>query len=467
MTMEKMILSQHAMPLKRLTSLPRCSGKGALAGCVFAVMWAISLASLAQVAKAEDPAVTLRELRTQLTGKGASDPDLQLRYAAALQQTGQGAESGIVLNGLRGRSLTPAQQAQFADLAFTQGVWDAAALQERGQLAAAYDKLAPLLAQRPKDINALGLQGRLYAMAGDGARAMEIARDLIASNPKSAQAQLDAALIAAHARDTRFADSALQSALNLAPNDASVARTASQTYRLIGKPDKAAELAQRATVLQAEAPARAAAEKAAAEKAAAEKAAAEKAAAEKAAAEKAAAEKAAAEKAAAEKTAAEKAAAEKAAAEKAAAEKAAAEKAAADKVAAEKAATEKAAAEKAAAEKAAAERAAAEKAAAEKVAAEKAAAEKAAAEKAAAEKAAAEKAAADKAAAEKVAAERTAAEKAAAEKAAAEKVAADRAAASEKAAAAKAAAESAAAERAAAKQAAAEKIAADRAAAAE
>ena len=515
--MKKMILSQHAMPLKRPASLPRCSRKGALVGCVLAVMCAISPASRAQVANTEDPAVTLRELRTQLTGKGASDPDLQLRYAAALQQTGQGAESGIVLNGLRGRSLTPAQQAQFADLAFTQGVWDAAALQERGQLAAAYDKLAPLLAQRPKDINALGLQGRLYAMAGDGARAMEIARDLIASNPKSAQAQLDAALIAAHARDTRFADSALQSALNLAPNDASVARTASQTYRLIGKPDKAAELAQRATVLQAEAPARAAAEKAAAEKAAAEKAAAEKAAAEKAAAEKAAAEKAAAEKAAAEKTAAEKAAAEKAAAEKAAAEKAAAEKAAAEKTAAEKAAaekaaaekaaaekaaTEKAAAEKAAAEKAAAERAAAEKAAAEKVAAEKAAAEKAAAEKAAAEKAAAEKAAADKAAAEKVAAEkaaaekaaaekaaaekaaaekaaaekaaaekaaaeRTAAEKAAAEKAAAEKVAADRAAASEKAAAAKAAAESAAAERAAAKQAAAEKIAADRAAAAE
>ena len=357
------------MPLKRLTSLPRCSGKGALAGCVFAVMWAISLASLAQVAKAEDPAVTLRELRTQLTGKGASDPDLQLRYAAALQQTGQGAESGIVLNGLRGRSLTPAQQAQYADLAFTQGVWDAAALQERGQLAAAYDKLAPLLAQRPTDIDALGLQGRLYAMAGNTARAMEIARDLMASNPKSAQAQLDAALIAAHARDTRFADSALQSALTLAPSDASVARTASQTYRLIGKPDKAAELAQRAAALQAEAPARAAAEKAAAEKVAAEKAAAEKAASERADAEKAAAEKAAAEKVAAEKGATEKAVADKVAAERAAA----AEKAAAAKAAAENAAAERDAARKAAAEKIAADRAAAEKAAADKTAAARAA----------------------------------------------------------------------------------------------
>ena len=489
-----MILSQHAMPLKRLTSLPRCSGKGALAGCVFAVMWAISLASLAQVAKAEDPAVTLRELRTQLTGKGASDPDLQLRYAAALQQTGQGAESGIVLNGLRGRSLTPAQQAQYADLAFTQGVWDAAALQERGQLAAAYDKLAPLLAQRPTDIDALGLQGRLYAMAGNTARAMEIARDLMASNPKSAQAQLDAALIAAHARDTRFADSALQSALTLAPSDASVARTASQTYRLIGKPDKAAELAQRAAALQAEAPARAAAEKAAAEKVAAEKAAAEKAASEKAVAEKAAAEKAAAEKVAAEKGATEKAAADKvaaeraAAAEKAAAAKAAAENAAAERDAARKAAAEKIAADRAAAvEKAAAEKAAAEKAAADKVAAERAAAaEKAAAAKAAAENAAAERDAARKAAAEKIAADRAAAvEMAAAEKAAAEKAVADRAAAekaaadktaaeraaaadksaAEKSAADRAAAEKAAVERSAAERAAAEKAAADRAAA--
>ena len=476
-----MILSQHAMPLKRLANLPRCSGKGALAGCVFAVMWAISLASLAQVAKAEDPAVTLRELRTQLTGKGASDPDLQLRYAAALQQTGQGAESGIVLNGLRGRSLTPAQQAQYADLAFTQGVWDAAALQERGQLAAAYDKLAPLLAQRPTDIDALGLQGRLYAMAGNTARAMEIARDLMASNPKSAQAQLDAALIAAHARDTRFADSALQSALTLAPSDASVARTASQTYRLIGKPDKAAELAQRAAALQAEAPARAAAEKAAAEKVAAEKAAAEKAASERAVAEKAAAEKAAAEKVAAEKGATEKAAADKvaaeraAAAEKAAAAKAAAENAAAERDAARKAAAEKIAADRAAAvEKAAAEKAAAEKAAADKVAAERAAAaEKAAAAKAAAENAAAERDAARKAAAEKIAADRAAAveqaaaAKAAAEKAAADKIAAERAAAVEKAAAEKAAAEKAVADRAAAEKAAADKTAAERAAAAD
>ena len=455
MKMQMTMLPQRTLPGRRLASRTRRPGRIALAGCALAFLWAISTASLGQVAGSEDPAATLRDLRTQMSGKGANDPDLQLRYAAALQQTGQGVESGVVLNALRDRSLTPAQRQAYDDLAFSQGVWDAAALQERGQLAAAYDKLAPLVAQRPKDIAALGLLGRLYAMAGDGARAMEIARDLIASNPKDAQAQLQAALIAAQARDSRFADSALQSALSLAPKDAAVARTASQTYRLIGKPDKAAELSQRAAALQAEAPARAAAEKAAAEKAAGEKAAAEKAAAEKAAAEKAAAEKAAAEKASAEKAAAEKAAAEKAAAEKAAAEKIAADRAAAvEKAAAEKAAAEKAAADKIAADKAAA----AEKAAAAKAAAENAAAERAAAKKAAAEKLAVERAAA---------AEKAAAEKAAAEKAAADKVAAERAAAAEKAAAAKAAAESAAAERAAAKKAAAEKIAAERAAAVE
>jgi hypothetical protein len=429
---------------------------------MLAVLWAMCSAPLAQVTGVEDPARALRELRTLMMGKGASDPDLQLRYAAALQQTGQGVESGAVLRALRDRQLTPAQRAQYDDLAFSQGVWDAAALQERGQLAASYDKLSPLLAQRPKDIGALGLLGRLYAMAGDTTRAMEVARDLAASNPQNPQAQLAAAVIAAQARDTRFADSALQSALSLAPRDPEVARTASQTYRLIGKPDKAAELSQRATVLQSEAPARAAAEKAAAEKAAADKAAAEKAAAERAAAERAATEKTAAERAAAERAAAEKAAAEKAAADRAAAERAAAEKAAAERAAAEKAAADRAAAERAAAEKAAAEKAAAEKAAAEKAAAERAAAERAAAEKAAAEKAAAEKAAAERAAAERAAAEKAAAEKAAAEKAAAERAAAERAAA-EKAAAERAAAEKAAAERAAAERAADEKAAAERA----
>ena len=360
--------------------MPRRAGKGTLAGCTLVVLWAICSAPFAQVTGVEESARALRELRTLMMGKGASDPDLQLRYAAALQQTGQGVESGAVLRALRDRQLTPAQREQYDDLAFSQGVWDAAALQERGQLAASYEKLTPLLAQRPKDVGALGLLGRLYAMAGDTARAMDVARDLAVSNPRNPQAQLAAAVIAAQARDGRFADSALQSALSLAPRDPEVARTASQTYRLIGKPDKAAELSQRAAVLQSEAPARAAAEKAAAEKIAAEKAASEKAAAERAAAERAAAERSAAERVAAEKAAAERAAAERAAAEKAAAEKVAAEMVAAERAAAERAAAERAAAEKVAAEKVAAEKVAAEKVAAEKVAAEKVAAEKVAAE---------------------------------------------------------------------------------------
>ncbi|EPN71175.1 cellulose synthase operon protein C, partial [Pseudomonas syringae pv. actinidiae ICMP 19101] len=52
-------------------------------------------------------------------------------------------------------------------------------LREGGDLAGAYDTLAPALAQRPDDIQAVSAFARMYTANGDSARAFELYKPLL------------------------------------------------------------------------------------------------------------------------------------------------------------------------------------------------------------------------------------------------------------------------------------------------
>ncbi|MFY0022598.1 tetratricopeptide repeat protein, partial [Acinetobacter baumannii] len=66
-------------------------------------------------------------------------------------------------------------------------------LREGGDLAAAYDTLAPALSQRPTDIGALSALARMFNAAGDNARALALYKPLAERNPRDVTVLLGAA----------------------------------------------------------------------------------------------------------------------------------------------------------------------------------------------------------------------------------------------------------------------------------
>lgn len=201
------------------------------------------LAALASAyANARDPERGLAILRALLERSPRADHDLTLSYAGVLLQAEQDVEVAGILRDLQGRDLTLAQRKRHDDLLFLYRVRQAEQLREQGELEAAYETLAPALAQRPQDSLAVAALARMYAANGDPAQALELYKPLLVRNPDDARLQLGAADVAARVKANGYAEQALERALTLAPNDAETLTAAAAVYRSMGRTGKAAEL---------------------------------------------------------------------------------------------------------------------------------------------------------------------------------------------------------------------------------
>ncbi|TBU95623.1 cellulose biosynthesis protein BcsC [Phytopseudomonas dryadis] len=193
-------------------------------------------------ADAGDPVRATAMLRDLLARSPRPEPGLTLRYAGILLQTEQDVEVSAILRDLQGQPLNPAERKQYDDLLFLYRVRQAEHLRERGDLVAAYDTLAPALAQRPQDGQAVSALARMYAASGNPGKALELYKPLLQREPDNAQLQIGAADMAAQVRDGAFAERALERALRLAPGDPDVLTTAARIYQNQGKSGKAAKL---------------------------------------------------------------------------------------------------------------------------------------------------------------------------------------------------------------------------------
>ncbi|WP_271411168.1 cellulose biosynthesis protein BcsC [Pseudomonas sp. Q1-7] len=201
------------------------------------------LASLATAyAEARDPQRAIAMMRDLLARSPRAEPGLTLQYAGVLLQADQDAEVSAILRDLQGRSLSPDERRQYDDLLFLYRVRQAEKLRERGELAAAYETLAPALAQRPQDSLAVSALARMYAANGNPSKALELYKPLLQRQPDDARLQIGAADMAAQLRDDGFAEQSLQRALKLAPNDPDILTSAARIYRQQGRSGKAAEL---------------------------------------------------------------------------------------------------------------------------------------------------------------------------------------------------------------------------------
>ncbi|WP_027802754.1 cellulose synthase subunit BcsC-related outer membrane protein [Paraburkholderia dilworthii] len=174
--------------------------------------------------------------------------DLLLQYAGILSATQQQAELGMVMRRLASMQLTPQQRTDFGNLNLGIVIKQCDAVRQRGDLASAYDVIAPWLAAMPDNPDLQAALGRLYATAGDDRNALESYRVALRRKPDDLNLLQAAISAASGAKQFGYAESLAKQALNAAPNDPGVLATVGRMYRAEGKLSLASTYLQRSLV---------------------------------------------------------------------------------------------------------------------------------------------------------------------------------------------------------------------------
>lgn len=186
-------------------------------------------------------AKALAMIRQIMARTARPEVGMRLQYAAILLSTEQDIELAGVLRQLQNSQMTDSQYQDFEKLRRAYIVRQADALRTSGDLAMAYDTLAPVLATHPDDPDVVGALARMYADADDYPQALTLYRRLLNNNPTDLDLLIPAASMATSAKEYALAESMLKEALTLAPQDPKALTTAGHLYRAQGKSSKAAE----------------------------------------------------------------------------------------------------------------------------------------------------------------------------------------------------------------------------------
>lgn len=190
-------------------------------------------------------------LRSAIAKSPAPTPGLRMAYAGALLEAGKDQEVSTLLRELRGEPLQGTEQRQYDDVLFQYTVRQADLLREKGDLVAAYDTLAPALAQRPDDAQAVSSLARMYLDNRNPQKAVELFTPLLRQQPANADVQMGAAQALLANGEADKAEQAVSKALQLAPQNPQILTSAAGYYRGRGKLAKAEQLYAQALALQA------------------------------------------------------------------------------------------------------------------------------------------------------------------------------------------------------------------------
>lgn len=192
-------------------------------------------------ADAGEPQRALGTVRQVLARTPRPDVGLRLQYAATLLKTQQDVELSGILRQLQNAPMSERERRSFADIRRAYIVRQADGLREAGDLVAAYDTLAPLLAEQADEPLAMAALARMYAANNDYAPAQALYARLLERSPTDVPLLLQTAAMATGAKDYAYAESLLSVALARAPRDPEVLTAAGRLYRAQGKNTKATE----------------------------------------------------------------------------------------------------------------------------------------------------------------------------------------------------------------------------------
>ena len=160
--------------------------------------------------KAGDPARALSLVRGAIAN-APNDAGLLLQYAGILSATQQDAELGSVMRRLQSMPLTTQQRADFNNLNVGIVVARADVVRRQGDLAAAYDVIAPWLAAMPDNADLQAALGRMYTSAGDDRNALTCYQNALSRRPDDVGLQTAAMSAASGVRDFRLAETLRES----------------------------------------------------------------------------------------------------------------------------------------------------------------------------------------------------------------------------------------------------------------
>ena len=190
---------------------------------------------------AGDSTRALGMIRQVMARTTRPDPGIRLQYAAILLKTKQDVELAGILRQLQSAQMTPSERESFNSIRLAYIVRQADSLRDAGDLVAAYDTLAPVLAESPDDPQVVGALARMYAQAGDYPQALGLYNRLLQKDPNNIETLLATASMATSAKEYNYAESTVNSALTIAPHNPEVLATAGRLYRAQGKTTKAAQ----------------------------------------------------------------------------------------------------------------------------------------------------------------------------------------------------------------------------------
>ncbi|SEM53050.1 Uncharacterized conserved protein HemY, contains two TPR repeats [Variovorax sp. YR750] len=201
-----------------------------------AELWGQLAGAYAEIGDAPRALAMSRQLLARTPVPSTGD---RLLYASVLLKTKQDIELSAVLRQLAGTNMTAAQRSDFDSLRIAFALRQTDALREAGNLEAAYNAMAPVLAERPEDPQALAALARLYSAARDEGQALALYQRILQRSPTDLDTLLAAAASASAQREHSQAENYVMAALKQAPDQSRVLAAAGRVYRNAGESRKA------------------------------------------------------------------------------------------------------------------------------------------------------------------------------------------------------------------------------------
>jgi tetratricopeptide (TPR) repeat protein len=210
-----------------------------------AEIWGQLAGAYAEIGDAPRALAMSRQLLARNPSPGIGD---RLLYASILLKTRQDVELSAVLRQLQNAPLNASQRSDFDSLRIAFALRQTDALREAGNLEAAYNAMAPVLAARPEDPQALAALARLYSAARDERQALALYQHILQRSPTDLDVLLASASSASALREHEEAKNYVMAALKIAPDQSRTLAAAGRVYRNAGDSARAEQYLRAALV---------------------------------------------------------------------------------------------------------------------------------------------------------------------------------------------------------------------------
>lgn len=199
---------------------------------------------------AGDDARALSMMRTLIAQNRQPDLGMMVQYASILLKTRQDAELAAQMRQLYAQPLNEQQRTDLDKIRVAYSLRQFDALRESGNIAAAYEVVMPMVAERPDDVTLQLALARLYASAREYKDALAWYDYALQREPENLDALVAAAGAALAVPNLSYAESAINNAVQIAPENPAVLSTLGKLYRAQGKTKLATETFQRALLAE-------------------------------------------------------------------------------------------------------------------------------------------------------------------------------------------------------------------------